>query len=163
MNTKNLKPFDLEAALKGEPVMMRNGKKAFVRHHEAEQPVGTSWSLWGVVSDYDGTVALTTWSKDGAYAIDGGIDGFDIIGMYPKTRIINGFEVPAPEVITRKADSDYWTVDFTSKEMCVKYHWCYSQADLALLSRGLVFLNDEDAIANAKAMLGIDPHEEGEE
>lgn len=38
MNNK-LKPFDLQAALRGEPVMLRNGEMAYVRHHETELPV----------------------------------------------------------------------------------------------------------------------------
>lgn len=93
----NMKPFNLEAALNGEPVMLRNGQKAFVRHHETEQPIGTCWQLWGIRDHKNGSTGLMSWSKDGSYDIDGCVSNLDIISMYPKTRIINGFEVPAPE------------------------------------------------------------------
>ena len=45
MSTKELKPFDLQAALKGEAVMLRNGDKAYIRHHETEMPVLRSWEV----------------------------------------------------------------------------------------------------------------------
>lgn len=86
------------------------------------------------------------------------------MGMWPKTRIINGFEVPAPET---KAPSGN-TVYYVSIPHISKYHganlWGNEKDQVEYcLKRGLVFLNKEDAIANAKAMLGINPYEEVEE
>ena len=163
MNTKNLKPFDLQAALKGEAVMLRGGCKAFVRHHETEQPIVLSLQLWGVKVEKNGGVELLTWSQSGDY-LESGRTSADIIGMWPKTRAINGFKVPAPETEGLNEREAYYTPVFNNNCFYREEKWAKdSLFDLLLLKRGIVFLNAEDAIANAKAMLGIDPYEEAEE
>lgn len=166
MNTKELKPFDLQAALNGEPVMLRNGQKAFVRHHETEQPTGPYLQLWGAGCRKDGSAWVLAWSKDGLYDIDGCASDLDIIGMCQAkpTRIINGFEVPAPETGELNERVAYYTPVFNNNCFYREEKWAAGSVfDLRLLKRGLVFLTKEDAIATAKAMLGIDPYEEAEE
>lgn len=159
MNIKNLKPFDLEAALNGEPVMLRDGRKAFVRHHETELPIIAHSCIWGAVANESGEYAeLKAWSKNGRYVEETLEHSKDIIGMYPKTRIINGFEVPAPEV--EVPERDYYLASTIDKYFHRFLSWCDDEMDKLWLKRGLVFLNKEDAIANAKAMLGIDPYKE---
>lgn len=164
MNTKNLKPFDLEAALKGEPVMLRDGSKAFVRHHETEQKVGDDFRLWGVFFTDLNTCTTTSWTAQGKWRDDERDYALDIIGMYQKTQMVNGFEVPAPETEKPEEGSVYYAPMPTNILLYQGALWstCLT-LNLRLLERGLVFLNKEDAIANAKAMLGIDPHEESEE
>lgn len=165
MNTKTLKPFDLQAALNGEPVMLRGGCKAFVRHHETEQPIPLSWQLWGVKAGNKGDAELLTWSQSGDYREDGGASKYDIIGMFATTRTVNGFEVPAPEKQALYDGDEYYSPVLANVDFCIKLIWDDDDGafDIRLLDRGLVFLNKEDAIANAKAMLGIDPYEEAEE
>lgn len=158
MNTKELKPFDLQAALNGEAVMLRNGQKAFVRHHETELPVGDGCRLLGYT---DGDINIS-WCVNGSYLLESedSEDSADIIGMWPKTRIINGFEVPAPETTKPDCGTAYFTADAIHKDMVDFHEWDNDDYDTRMLKRGLVFLNAEDAIANAKAMLGIDPYGE---
>jgi len=162
MNTKTLKPFDLQAALNGEPVMLRGGCKAFVRHHETEQPISLSWQLWGVKAGNKGDAELLAWSQSGDYREDGGASKYDIIGMWPKTRIINGFEVPAPETEWTEGCDCYISSPI---HPCLHVYatWTGLSDQRKWLERGLVCLTKEDAIANAKAMMGIDPYGEGEE
>jgi hypothetical protein len=169
MNTKNIKPFNLEAALAGEPVMLRNGNKAFVRHHETEQEVADDFRIWGVVTFGWGECTVTSWTVHGEKTFANSLSiaiqrGYDIVGMYPtsKTRIINGFEVPAPHHEELKVGDWYFRPILIYDEFCEEERWSVGSYDLRLLERGLVFLNKEDAIANAKAMLGIDPHVETE-
>lgn len=158
----NLKPFDLLAALNGEPVMLRNDSKAFVRHHETEVVVVEGWQLWGVV--IGNSSSMVTWTKSGGYNMDGDESGLDIIGMFPKTRIINGFEVPAPETEEPKEGNSYFYPEIFSEEFYDEDRWSNDfYCDKLSLKRGLVFLTKEDAIANAKAMLGIDPYGEASE
>jgi hypothetical protein len=160
MNTKKLKPFDLQAALNGEPVMLRNGRKAFVRHHEYEALIQGNFNLVGII---EGRPFYQTWTSDGSY--DTSRSDLDIIGMYPtsKTRIINGFEVPAPEIKAPDDGDECYIPSVFDAEYCVGIIWGdYAPYDERALSRGLVFLNKKDEIANAKAMLGIDPYEESE-
>lgn len=158
MNTKNLKPFDLEAALKGEPVMLRNGQKAFVRHHETELSTKIDQILLGYIEEY----SLWAWCEDGASSGHGCESPHDIIGMYPETRIINGFEVPVPVREEPRIGGCYFKTDIYAEEFYDEDRWSGCSYDLLELNRGLVFLTKEDAIANAKAMLGINPYEESE-
>jgi hypothetical protein len=159
----NLKHFNLEAALNGEPVMLRDGRKAFVRHHETEVMVGDCWQIWGTTIE---SPSLIAWSKGGGYYLDGDISGLDIIGMWTEpriTRIINGFEVPAPETEEPKRGDWYYRVCLIDSDFYDSDRWNGDDVhDVRPLKRGLIFLKKEDAIANAKAMLGIDPHVETE-
>lgn len=163
MNTKNLKPFDLEAALSGEPVMLRDGSKAYVRHHETEEAVADSWRLWGVIAAEEGSASgVTWWTKEGRFTGDVG-DSQDIIGMWPKTRTVNGFEVPAPEAEVLNVGSLYFIACTRHMGFYDTHKWFDEKIDKRYMERGLVFLTKDDAIANAKAMLGINPYKESEE
>jgi hypothetical protein len=85
--------------------------------------------------------------------------------MYPETRIINGFEVPAPETDPLDHDATYYTPNILRSCLYDSTAWDDEDdtgSDSRWLSRGLVFLRKEDAIATAKAMLGIDPYSEAE-
>lgn len=154
---KKLKPFDLQAALSGEPVMLRDGSKAFVRHLETEITILNNFTLIGVI---EGHPFYLSWTPEGAceeYEND-----FDIIGMYPKTHIINGFEVPAPETIKPDNGIEIYLPSPIAEYLYRIDFWDSHYTDKIRLERGLVFLNKEDAIANAKALLGINPYKEAE-
>lgn len=158
---KNLKPFDLQAALDGKAVMLRDGRKAYVRHHEAEIAVMKNSELLGVATCSGRGAVECSWNCSGMYW--GGIeDNRDIIGMYPETRVINGFEVPAPEIKELAHLEQYYVAAPSVENLCLAHTWVGDRRDRLAFSRGIVFLNKEDAIANAKAMLGIDPHSEAE-
>lgn len=148
-----LKPFDLDSALRGEPVMLRDGSKAFVRHHETELPTEENMRLVGFTAD---GIRLG-WCANGSYYATRSTagDDIDIIGMWPKTRIINGFEVPAPDTETPALGSKYFIASNIHKNFFNENTWYDYEFDKICLERGLVFLNKEDAIANAKAMLGF--------
>lgn len=80
-----------------------------------------------------------------------------IFRIKPKTRMINGFEVPcAMDKEPREGDSYYYS-DITLYELYSK--GTYNSAwDKKNFDRGICFSNKENAIAVAKAMLGIDPN-----
>lgn len=79
-----------------------------------------------------------------------------------KTQSINGFSVPVPvkDWDELEVNSDYYFPSFYRKKMidCLKVRKHQDSVDLNLLERGLVFKTKEDALAVAKAMLGIDPY-----
>lgn len=151
---KKLKPFDVQAALSGEPAMLRDGSKVYIRHHETELSTEVDKKLLGYI---EGGGAWS-WCVDGAFLSTGGESKYDIIGMYPKTRTINGFEVPAPETEGFNNLTDYYLASPTSEKFFLLLElWIDAPLDKLWLKRGLVFLDKEDAIANAKAMLCIDP------
>lgn len=150
---KKLKPFDVQAALIGEPVMLRDGSKAYVRHHETELDVPANYKLLGYIEGR-GQIA---WREKGFYLGEES-HYYDIIGMYPKTRTINGFEVPAPETKEPESLANYYLAVISTEDFYRGETWTGWDSDRFWLKQGLIFLNKEDAIANAKAMLGIDPN-----
>lgn len=152
---EEFEPFDLEKALKGVSVVTRCGNKNVTQLTSFEVSGKSRKQLACVV---DGI--LLVYSKDGRLSpsIDSQFDLF----MKPETRVINGFEVPAP-VKTPLQDFDYYYVpSIQDDRFYFRYVWTGSSVSKNCLERGLVFLTKEDAIANAKAMLGINPYgEEG--
>lgn len=84
------------------------------------------------------------------------------VELAPRTHVVNGFTVPAPEVQTLTKNDSYYMPDASIRVWFVEYAWFKDSSDKRFLERGLVHLTKEAAIANAKAMLGIDPYSEGE-
>ena len=74
-----------------------------------------------------------------------------------KTHEVNGFTVPAAETTAPKHKTEYWTPYLANYDWVNDYIWDDDVVDKRLLVRGLVFLQKEHAVANAKAMCGIDP------
>jgi len=77
--------------------------------------------------------------------------------LKPKTGMLNGFEVPAPEDDSIGIGQIYYCPYVTGYDKFNDYVWTNYESDFIALERGLVFLKKEDAIATANAMLGIDP------
>jgi len=74
----------------------------------------------------------------------------------PRTITVNGREIVAGEREALQPDECYCVADPTACEYFVSYRWSAHPLNLDHLSRGLVHLTKENAIAHAKAMLGID-------
>lgn len=151
MSKNNLKPFNLEAALAGEPVVTRDGQEA------------TQVTLFDCSGEFPLIAVVNggvySFTKQGRHYNCGQPSSLDLF-MKPKTRIINGFEVPLPESESLEETDTYYVADTVSHSFYETSLWSGGTIDMTWLSRGLVFLTKEDAIANAKAMLGIDPYKE---
>ena len=74
----------------------------------------------------------------------------------PRTRVVNGFTVPAPIQEMPKNGDRLFYIHLFYSDWC--FEACFSRSDEIYYSRGLLFSTKEAAIANAKAMLGIDPN-----
>jgi hypothetical protein len=74
-----------------------------------------------------------------------------------KTIKINGFDVPEPMQEATK-NQMYFTPAIDHAEFYRAFNWNSDSVDERLLNRGLIHLKKENAIAHAKAMLGIDPN-----
>ena len=83
--------------------------------------------------------------------------------LAPRTHKVNGFDVPVPEVKKPGMGTVCHTAAASSSDFMGLVMWSGSNYCLLMLSRGLVHLTKEAAIANAKAMCGIDPEAEIEE
>ena len=74
--------------------------------------------------------------------------------LAPRTIFVNGVEVPAPEKVAPKLRYGYFVPNPNGEDDLLEDHvWSNSEYDIEMLKRGLVYLNKEDAIARAKAML----------
>ena len=71
--------FDLEKALAGEPVVLRNGLKAYVRHHETELECAPPLSGFFVRG---GSLGVGQWDKLGGNYWSIGESAYDIVGMW---------------------------------------------------------------------------------
>lgn len=146
-------PFNLEKALAGEPVVTRDGRE--VSHVMVIKAAWVSRKYPVAAVIVDGKVY--SYTEQGRYHTDGKPSRFDLF-MKPKTRIINGFEVPAPEAKEPDLGDIYFTPDIYCSKFYRGFAWDRHVFEARFLERGLVFLRKEDAIATAKAMVGIDPY-----
>ena len=148
-----MKPFNLEAALAGELVVLRDGKQAQVLYdlRNAKFRNATPYPLGGVSQCGD----ATTWTTNGGFVRSGAEHGRDIVGMWeePKPRkYINGIEVPMHETNALEIGAPYFAVVLSSTEHYADFLWGDDKFDRGYLDAGLVFLTREDAIATAAAM-----------
>lgn len=87
-----MKEFDLKAALNGEPVMLRNGKKAIIYYCTPDEfkfgeNIPDNFPLKGMVFDLNGYLdnSLAEWRCDGSFRCSE--DDWDIIGMWEEPKI----------------------------------------------------------------------------
>lgn len=147
---QNTTPFNLEKALTGEPVVTRDGKEV------TQLTLFTVDSVYNLAGVVDGV--LLRYTSEGEYLRDE-FHELDLL-MKAKTRAVNGFEVPAP--VTNPGNMEhgdtYYVAESSSTVWHVETFWTNDKLDKELMNRNLVFMNKEDAIANAKAMVGVNPY-----
>ena len=87
-----MKLFDLEKALAGKPVVMRNGRKAVIcgrvpDSYTYEGDMKVTFPLFGITLSKDNTVdnQCVTWRDDGRFAT--GENAMDIIGMWEEPKL----------------------------------------------------------------------------
>ena len=86
-----------------------------------------------------------------------GMGLYEGYAIAPRTHVVNGFTVPAPEVEALARGDVYFIGEASSVDWYTEYTWYEDNSDKRFLERGLVHLTRGAAIVNAKAMLGIDP------
>lgn len=99
------KTFDLEKALKGEPVVLRNGTKAYIRHYETE--LDTSDPLVGYVVRR-GMADQFQWMEGGHYWSDGESE-YDIVGMWVEPIVFDHWHILIEDVkyLAKDRDGDW--------------------------------------------------------
>lgn len=75
----------------------------------------------------------------------------------PQTIKVNGFDVPAPVKSELENDTVYFVPCFSNLDFVTCLRWNGIPYEMRMLSRGLIHLTKEAAIAHGKAMCGIDP------
>ncbi|HDR1050771.1 pyruvate kinase [Pasteurella multocida] len=146
-----MKPFNLEKALAGEPVVLRNGDKAFVKF-VLENPVREECAMIGYVIDDRGRDSLIGWYKNGLYASCGG-DGLDIVGMYEEPRPTVTLTLPCPlKSVTVGQRVFYLDLNKQCERICAFLFQKDSTYHFNLLKNGGIFSTEEDAQAWLDAM-----------
>ncbi|HII3745341.1 pyruvate kinase [Pasteurella multocida] len=158
-----MRPFDLERSLAGEPVVLRNGNKAFVKF-VMENPVREECAMIGYVIDDRSRDSLIGWYKNGLYASCGG-DGLDIVGMYEEPRPTVTLTLPAPitypeenkrcyTIVINDVDAYDGDGSFVSISDWVaeKENGDYDYQTKQRIMEGLLFATEEDAQAWLDAM-----------
>lgn len=83
--------------------------------------------------------------------IAGGISGHQY-RIAPRTVTVNGVECVAPETVAPGIGVRFYVPYPTLKKWCADSYWEIEEWQSDLLTRGLVFLQEEHAVAYAKAM-----------
>lgn len=73
--------------------------------------------------------------------------------LAPRTITVNGVEVPAPESTFPAVGVEMWFPEYSSDSLVAYANYDGTSVYVDMLGMGLIYLNKEDAIARAKAML----------
>ena len=112
-----MKPFDLEKALAGEPVQLRDGRRAEVDFKIPDELVFSSglrpeYPLLGFIYKRNGELHhIKYWSLDGGYMLGSDEDELDIVGLWEEREeglIMNGIELLQTLVNLYKPSCDEW-------------------------------------------------------
>ena len=138
-----MKKFDLDAALNGEPVKLRNGWKAIVYYRVPDEFVNSEGSnvaypLKGITFQADGSVlnSINSWKDDGCFSA--GKRDFDIVGMWEAPKI--GIE-DLPNPFRPEIGDEFFYLSVGTVQYCS----FYSDLNADLMRNGQCFKTKEDA------------------
>ena len=139
-----MKEFNLDAALNGEPVMLRNGGKAVVKYNllnevEKLEVRDTAYPLIGY--RFDGIyINTTSWSLIGK-SVHWATMEYDIIGMWEEPKI-SVEDLPKP--FRPKDGEPYFYINAGVIEREREF-WGTNSFDIAVAEKGNCFRTKEDA------------------
>ena len=141
-----MKAFNLEAALNGEPVMLRNGKKAIIYYctpaeFKFDENIPDSFPLKGMVFDFNGYLydPLVAWRCNGSFGYSE--DNRDIVGMWEEPKI-SIEDLPKP-FCPEESNGYFYISD--GKVAYNLYHSKYSESSVQIASNGQSFRTRKDA------------------
>lgn len=143
-----MKEFNLDAALNGEPVKLRNGNKAFIcyklsRYFKYWDGSPINFNICGYIlnSNNDITMLNTAWTEDGKWTIDEAESDRDIIGMWEDPKI-SIEDLPKP--FKPKDGEPYFYITGGIVEYEDDY-WGSNKFDKSSAERGGCYRTREDA------------------
>lgn len=139
-----MKEFDLEAALNGEPVKLRNGDKAYVKYNlleenETFEPRDTAYPLIGYRLE-GVNCSTTSWSLTGK-SVHWATMKYDIVGMWEEPKI-SIEDLPKP--FTPEETQHYYYINGGYIE-CEDEYWETNSFDRNTAKNGNCFRTKEDA------------------
>ena len=148
-----MKPFNKAEALKGAPVVLRNGEKAFVGFEiPADQLINSDIkdALHGyIVGPLNIAEDTISWKEDGRI-LSNRESEFDIVGMWEEPRQHATITFPAPLNKPIKKGSEYFSISNDFK--VIKSKFTPDPTDMLILECGFMFATREDAQAFLDAM-----------
>lgn len=140
-----MKEFNLDAALNGEPVRLRDGRKAIIYHrvpdiYTHKNGVKVTYPVVGMTFNTDGTVdnPCAAWMANGRFT--SGWCGKDIVGMYEEPKI-SIEDLPKP--FNPKDGDKYF---YFSENGVERVTFCETDdSDTGLAENGQCFRTAEDA------------------
>lgn len=148
-----MKPFNLEEALQGNPVQLRNGCKAIVYYRvpdtfKYESGNNASFPLKGLTFDNKGNLddGDYCWSDDGSYDFDG-VCETDIVGMWEEPTPTVTLTLPKP--FKPKQDEIYYSISDLYIKPEKNVARCLTASSI---KNGNCFRKEEDAQAWIDAM-----------
>lgn len=136
-----MKKFDLKAALNGEPVMLRNGEKAYIFKNIQDTHIldfKVDYPLIGMIHNH---AVVQTWSLDGRTSLTNDCADRDIVGMFeePKIRVE---DLPKP---FKPKDGEVFYYIYEYGIGCVKFYKEDDDGDAGLAENAQCYRTREDA------------------
>ncbi|HEH9755551.1 TPA: pyruvate kinase, partial [Pasteurella multocida] len=137
--------------LAGEPVVLRNGDKAFVKF-VLENPLFEDDQVVGFHIDSEGKEEVTSWGNNGVH-IPNTNSIYDIIGMWEEPRPTVTLTLPCPlKSVTVGQRVFYLDLNKQCERICAFLFQKDSTYHFNLLKNGGIFSTEEDAQAWFDAM-----------
>ena len=143
-----MKKFDLDAALNGEPVMLRNGNKAFICYKLSDDykywdgsPI--NFNICGYILNFNGDIEMlnTAWTTGGKWTMDETKSDIDIIAMWEEPKI-SIEDLPKP-FTPAQGDTYFYICGF--KIFGINKYFESSTFDTGNSKNGQCFRTKEDA------------------
>lgn len=149
-----MKPFNKAEALKGAPVVLRNGVKAFVKFEiAADQLINSSNirdALHGyIVGPLNIAEDIFSWKEDGRVWTKSE-NGLDIVGMWEEPRKQATINFPSPLAKPVNNGEEYFSISADFEVMTFEFN--FDMFDMTALESGFMFATREDAQAFLDAM-----------
>lgn len=112
--------FDLKRALKGEPVVLRNGTKAYVRHRETR--LKTDYPMIGYVEE-GGTVDIMLWTEDGHEHVYKVKSEYDIVDMWSEPLVFEHWGLLREDIKYLAKDADERWFGYSEKPSMDEEDW----------------------------------------
>lgn len=148
-----MKPFNKAEALKGAPVVLRDGRKAVVGFEiPADQLINSNINdaLHGyIVGPLNIAEDTTSWKEDGRIWSNAENE-LDIVGMWEEPRQKVTITIPKPLFMPPEGARTYFKIN--SEMTIVEIVWTGNKNDKATLENGMAFATREDAERFLKAM-----------
>ncbi|HHW7450603.1 TPA: pyruvate kinase [Pasteurella multocida] len=148
-----MKAFDLEKALAGEPVVLQNGYKAFIKFEvPSEYQTHRHSEIMGFFIDNNNCAKRISWNREGKYNSTLN-DNFNIVGMYEEPRPTVTLTLPCPlKAVTVGQRVFYLDLNKQHEQVCSFLFQTDSTYHFNLLKNGGIFSTEEDAQAWLDAM-----------